>query len=126
MAAPRPLRTAAQAPEVPPPRRAPVGLAPTPACAGTHADVPALAPPPAGAEAAMAVAAGVPTLPAVVEELLSEMAAAVRDGAPSRAGLGWAGLGGRQGSGGGGLVEGSGAGVPGREVPACSPPLQPF
>uniref|UniRef100_A0A8D1WZE4 SWIM-type domain-containing protein n=1 Tax=Sus scrofa TaxID=9823 RepID=A0A8D1WZE4_PIG len=32
----------------------------------------------------MAVAAGVPTLPAVVEELLSEMAAAVRDGAPSR------------------------------------------
>uniref|UniRef100_A0A8D1IMA2 Zinc finger SWIM domain-containing protein 7 n=1 Tax=Sus scrofa TaxID=9823 RepID=A0A8D1IMA2_PIG len=30
----------------------------------------------------MAVAAGVPTLPAVVEELLSEMAAAVRDGAP--------------------------------------------
>ncbi|XP_047612877.1 zinc finger SWIM domain-containing protein 7 [Phacochoerus africanus] len=30
----------------------------------------------------MAVSARVPTLPAVVEELLSEMAAAVRDGAP--------------------------------------------
>lgn len=67
----------------------------------------------------MAARTGPLTLPAVVEELLSEMAAAVRDGAPST------------GGGAGGSAGGTGFGGPGplgRSPPsllACSPSFPP-
>lgn len=74
-----------------------------------------LSPAPENAGPAMAAPTGPLTLPAVVEELLSEMAAAVRDGAPST------------GGGAGGSAGGTGFGGPGplgRSPPsqlACSP-----
>lgn len=74
-----------------------------------------LSPAPENAGPAMAAPTGPLTLPTVVEELLSEMAAAVRDGAPST------------GGGAGGSAGGTGFGDPGplgRSPPsqlACSP-----
>ncbi|XP_033703664.1 zinc finger SWIM domain-containing protein 7 isoform X2 [Tursiops truncatus] len=77
---PRPLRTAVRGPEVPPRKSRHRRRAPADWSGRTrrHRVRHALA----SARPVMAVAARALTLPAVVEELLSEMAAAARDGAP--------------------------------------------